>query len=682
MIKHSVTTIILHVLLCLRKETLGRNLIESMMGEGMADRGLLSQLVLDAAPPRAGSLLDRKSWTVTCENSHAGNECSNMIDGDPASFYHSEYEPTATPLPHTITIDLKEIRNVNGIVMLPRQDGGRNGIIAGHSIHVSLDGRTFSDPVALGTWFADTTEKFSVFETVKARYIRIVHTTEPENQPFTCVAELGVFTTPTFTTPHSSLGIWGPTIDCPIVPSAVAVLHDGRVLMWSSYSNDAFVGGPGGLTFTATYDPTTRTISQRTVTDTHHDMFCPGLCQDANGRVFVTGGNDASKTSIYEPGVDSWVSGPNMTISRGYQASTLCADGRIFVIGGSWNGGVGNKNGEIYDPNTNRWSLLPGCPVQPMVTADKQGTYRGDNHGWLFGWKGNSVFQAGPSKAMNWYSTNGAGGHRGAGPRGRDTDAMCGVAVMFDAVAGKILTAGGAPSYMQEAATTNAHLITLGNPKADPQVQETGNRMNFPRIYHNGVVLPNGEVFIVGGQVVGTPFFDEGWQNTSEIYCPKKDRFRPAAPNSIPRNYHSFAVLLQDATVISGGGGLCGSCDTNHFDFQIYSPAYLFNSDGSRATRPVITAVSSATVRPGGRLAFKTDGKIISASLVRLGSATHTVDTDQRRVPLDLRAASANSYNAVLPADSGILIPGYWFLFVMNGKDVPSIGKIIKVALS
>ena len=36
-----------------------------------------------------------------------------------------------------------------------------------------------------------------------------------------------------------------------------------------------------------------------------------------------------------------------------------------------------------------------------MLTADAQGVYRQDNHGWLFGWKNGYVFQAGPSKAMN-----------------------------------------------------------------------------------------------------------------------------------------------------------------------------------------------------------------------------------------------------------------------------------------
>jgi len=51
-----------------------------------------------------------------------------------------------------------------------------------------------------------------------------------------------------------------------------------------------------------------------------------------------------------------------MKIPRGYQASATLSDGRMFTIGGSWSGGWGGKNGEVYNVTSNTWSLLPGCP--------------------------------------------------------------------------------------------------------------------------------------------------------------------------------------------------------------------------------------------------------------------------------------------------------------------------------
>ena len=62
--------------------------------------------------------------------------------------------------------------------------------------------------------------------------------------------------------------------------------------------------------------------------------------------------------------------------------------------------------------------------------------------------------QAGPSKHMNWYNPNPGGSTSPAGLRGNDADAMNGNAVMFDAVAGQILTVGGAPSYQVRPVTT------------------------------------------------------------------------------------------------------------------------------------------------------------------------------------------------------------------------------------
>ncbi|KAJ2966790.1 hypothetical protein NQ176_g9980 [Zarea fungicola] len=148
-------------------------------------------------------------------------------------------------------------------------------------------------------------------------------------------------------------------------------------------------------------------------------------------------------------------------------------------------------------------------------------------------------------------------------------------------------------------------------------------------------------------------------------------------PNTIPRTYHSVSLLMPDGRVFNAGGGLCNDCNTNHFDGQIYTPSYLLNGDGSLATRPTIT---SATVN-NNVITINTGGVIQTASLMRVGTATHTVNTDQRRVPLTLTKNSNTQYVANLPTDPGILLPGYWMLFVMNSNGVPSISKIIDLRM-
>lgn len=51
---------------------------------------------------------------------------------------------------------------------------------------------------------------------------------------------------------------------------------------------------------------------------------------------------------------------------------------------------------------------------------------------------------------MNWYGTSGTGSQSAAGNRASDADSMCGNAIMYDAVAGKILTLGGSPNYVSK----------------------------------------------------------------------------------------------------------------------------------------------------------------------------------------------------------------------------------------
>lgn len=629
------------------------------------------------ASPFAQVASDRTGWTATADSSQPGNDAQNVLDGDPNTFWHTAYNPDA-PLPHQITINMQTPRYVNALTYQPRQDGSFNGNIGEHKIYLSTDGVNWGDPVAIGTYLNDATTKRTVFANANAQYVRLFTLTEANGNQWSSAAEINVEGAPGPPPSPSGVGSWGPTIDFPLVPVAIALQPSGKMLAWSSYDGAFFTGSPGGKTVTATYDPGSQTVTQRIVTNTDHDMFCPGLSQDFNGRTVVTGGNDAPRTSIYDPGPDNWISGPNMVISRGYQAQATISDGRTFVIGGSWSGGQGNKNGEIYDPNSNSWTGLPGCPVAPMLTNDNGGVFRADNHGWLFAWKDGSVFQAGPSANINWYGTGGGGSQAGAGTRGDDTDSMNGNAVLYDAVAGKILTVGGAANYQAPPdATANAHIITIDAPFQQVTTQ-TINPMYYQRAFANAVILPTGDVFITGGQVTPNPFSDDTAQYTSEIWNHVNNQFTKTSLQSSPRTYHSTAVLLPDATVFTGGGGLCGTCATNHFDGQIYSPPYLYHDDGTFRTRPAITD-APGTAGVGTTITVTADGPISEWSLLRFGTATHTVDTDQRRVVTQITGNNGNTYNLALPGDAGVIIPGFYLLFAIDGAGTPSTAKVVQV---
>lgn len=649
-------------------------------GNGKIDGVPIESIPTEKAKPAAQAIQDRTGWTVAADSWQGGNEPQNVLDGNDNSIWHTQWNPNNAPMPHQITIDMKSSRYVNGMIYQPRQDGNQNGNWGQHKIYLSNDGNNFGAPVAIGTFKNDQQTKNVAFASTNARYLKVVIMTEANGNAWASCAEINILSAPGPPPNPAGVGSWGPTINTPVVAVAVALLHDTlKVLMWSSYLASTFTNGNGGMTVTASYDPATQTVTQRVITNTNHDMFCPGLSLDFGGKVFVTGGNDNQRASYYDPPFDQWLNFPNMIIGRGYQAQTTISDGRTFVIGGSWSGGQGGKNGEIYSPYTNTWNQLPGCPVGPMLTADNGGVYRADNHGWLFAWKDRTVFQAGPSKQMNWYGTDGQGSQAGAGYRANDGDSMNGNAVMFDCLASKILTVGGAQNYQGDPdATANAHVITLGNSFQNPQVEQI-NPMWYKRAFHNSVVLPDGRVFITGGQVNPQPFSDATAQYTSELWEPNGYHFVKTAPQPIPRTYHSVAILLPDATVFTAGGGLCGEgCATNHYDAQIYYPPYLYNNDGSRAARPVITNAPT-DVNHGQWIQITTDREISHFSFMRFGSATHTVDTDQRRAPIWPSGNNGNTYNIGMPTDTGKMLPGYWMLFAISPQGVPSMATQMRI---
>ena len=73
------------------------------------------------------------------------------------------------------------------------------------------------------------------------------------------------------------------------------------------------VGGPGPClrrandpyTQTAILNLTTGAVSQDTVTNTGHNMFCPGVAILPDGDIMVTGGLSDQQTSIYDPATNT-----------------------------------------------------------------------------------------------------------------------------------------------------------------------------------------------------------------------------------------------------------------------------------------------------------------------------------------------------------------------------------------
>src|SRR6185503_11106632 len=141
-------------------------------------------------------------------------------------------------------------------------------------------------------------------------------------------------------------------------------------------------------------------------------------------------------------------------------------------------------------------------------------------------------------------------------------------------------------------------------------------------------ILPSGKVLALGGSTN-----DEDAATASlnaDLYDPATNTFSPAGANVYPRLYHSGSLLLPDATVMVAGGNPARGSYEQHI--EIYSPPYLFNTDGSLAARPVITSTTPDAFTYGGAFQLFTPdaASIASVVLVRPGAQTHAFDMEQR----------------------------------------------------
>lgn len=475
---------------------------------------------------------------------------------------------------------------------------------------------------------------------------------------------------PALTGEQALLAKWSEPTALPLVPVTAALLSNGKVMLWASNTPNSF--NASGVTVTAMFDPVTGKSTTRTVTETAHNMFCTGTARLADGSILLNGGFDPSQSSLYDPATDTWRSTSQVKVARGYTSTAMLADGSVLSLGGAWKGGAGAKQGEIFTVEGG-WRLLSGLPDSTDFMLD--GVYKSwqsNSHYSLIQTGNGKVLMAGPSVNMSWINTDGNGSYTPAGRRGDDGPAHAGNFVMYEA--GKILKVGG--STWNENSPSSASAYIIDTTSGDVDVRKLP-PMAYPRTYSNSVVMPNGQVLVVGGQTFTKPFSDTNAVLAPEIFDPVTNRFTTLPPLKVARNYHSVALLLPDARVLVGGGGLC-NCAGDHPNLEIMTPPYLLNADGSAAQRPTIT-LAPDTLNYGSNVNVETSAGVTGFAMVRLGAVTHTVDNDQRRISVPFTQIDANRFVLNIPSNPGILLPGEWMLFALDAKGTPSMAKMVKV---
>ena len=462
-----------------------------------------------------------------------------------------------------------------------------------------------------------------------------------------------------------TVGQWQTiTTQMPINPVHIALMHNGRVLIVSGSGNL-----PSDTNYMAgVFDPATQTISTQPV---GWDMFCNGMIVLPDGRPFVMGGtlqydpfHGETKTSVYDPATGIFADLEPMAHGRWYPTATTLGDGRVMVFSGLTETGGTNTAVEFYTVGSG-WSTEYGAPWTPPLyprlhlLPNGKVFYSGST-------TSSHVFDpATQTWTLNIATTN------FSGTRTYGTSVLLPLTPANGYKPKVIIMGGGNPAT----ATTETIDLSVASPK-----WSTGPNMSQPRIEMNATILPSGKIIALGGSTN-----DEDTNTASlnaDLYDPATNTFSSAGANSFARLYHSNSLLLPDATVLVVGGNPARGTYEPHI--EIYTPAYVFNSDGTPATRPTITSVAPAGVGYGTAFQIQTPdaANISSIALIRAGAPTHAFDMDQRMVGLSFSVANSTTLSVTGPPNSNIAPAGYYLLFILNSAGVPSVARFVQVSNS
>jgi hypothetical protein len=444
----------------------------------------------------------------------------------------------------------------------------------------------------------------------------------------------------------------------PINPIHMSLMNNGKVLIVAGSGYDATVTNFES----AVWDPQTGAITRLSQS---WDMFCNAMVVLPDGRVFINGGNlqyhpfrGEPRNAVFDPVTGQFTDLENMAHGRWYPTATTLGDGSVMTFSGLSETGSTNSTVEIYRVGSG-WSpeyasgWIP--PLYPRMHLLPNG----------------NVFASGPmaetvtfdTASLTWFAVASTNYNR---MRTYGSSVLLPLSPV-DGYKARVMIFGGA-----DPATATTEIIDLSAPTP---LWQYGPPMSQPRIEMNATILPNGRVLALGGSAN-----DEDASTASlnaDLYDPDTNTFSSAGANAFPRLYHSNSLLLPDGTVaVLGGNPIQGVYEPH---IEIYSPAYLFNSDGTPATRPRITTVPGE-IAYGSAFQVQTPNAadIASVVLVRPGSPTHAFDADQRLVRLSY-TVSGGVLNVTAPPTGNIAPPGYYMLFVLNSAGVPSTASFLKL---
>jgi hypothetical protein len=516
----------------------------------------------------------------------------------------------------------------------------------------------------------------------------------------------------------------------PVVASHVHVLPDGRVLAWGP--NLGGTNSTPNQTIVQIWDPAANCSSPQTpptpqspplpppstpqclqamiLPSAYENLYCAGHSFLPDGKLLITGGTAApgngnpsnaygiKKAALFDYATGAWTQLPEMNDRRWYPTNLAMPDGSSLVWGGQAVQSIINPVSQVLEKQpdgTYTWRALNLKNPEPhfqyyswvnMLSSGKALVTLGVNGtSYLLTVGGSYRYPKDFQYKYPFHATNSnldgqlSGGDHHAGSQ-----------IVYDK--DQMVVIGGSWDLPKSTVET----INLND--SNPQWKIVA-PLSIGRRHHNSTILPTGKVLVTGGNK-GNAFNNTCSQHAvkeAEMWTPgDPGAWETLASAAEARIYHSAAVLLPDGRVMTGGTTafegngtptypasedpppLCPAISDN-YKIEIFSPPYLFNADGTEATRPQISnAPAQASYGQTIQFTVTNAGSGSNVSLVRLPSVTHSFNQNQGFNKL-VTTISGQNFSVTIPANRNELVPGHYMMFVVNGSGVPSKAKIIQV---
>lgn len=449
-----------------------------------------------------------------------------------------------------------------------------------------------------------------------------------------------------------------------INPVHAALLHTGDVLFFAGSGNDPDRHNAHEFRTRVWHYPNPGLVP----VDTPIDLFCVGQAMLPDGRLLAAGGTERydpfyglPDALIFDPGTLSWNAVPDMAFGRWYPSLITMPDGNVVAVSGLGADNFLSVVPELFDTATQTWSQLPVPGPIPMyghlvLLDDGRLFYTGGQYG------GNNGVRPSIWDPFSGTMTE-VPGLADPGSRNQAASVLLPPAQQQRVM---ILGGGGFDIHSPAPALAGTMIADLGAPGPTYQPAPP---MDHARMHLSAVILPDRTVLATGGS--GMEEMAHAAPPHAEIFDPATSTWMHTAKCRIARLYHSVALLTPDGKVVTAGSNPARKDE--ELRIEIYWPPYLFQQG-----RPDL-ALTTDTAPYGGTITATSAAPLREVHLVRPNACTHSCDNEQRLIDLEFTTTAPGSVTVTLPTNPALAPPGWYLVFAVDTRGVPSVGHWLRL---